>query len=112
MREGDDSCCFVNYQIEDASLRYVGHYGIAEFVICFSNFIITIPLCNIVVLGSKLSNIIDCDTEDGISLERALTGKYVRVLMDRSSGRPAAIYHIVKDKCIDLRELKEIGQKQ
>lgn len=93
----------VNEQVKKAGFYYVGHYGVGELRIDFSN-------CRIVINNRRkiydlLDKIFDIDCEDGVYLQD-IEGKYCRIITD-DTFTVIGIQHIIRDDCIDVEELNK-----
>lgn len=101
---------FENKQVEKARTRICGHLHSIEIQLCFNDCIICInPKRNWFSKDGKtmpffdLFECFDMDCEDGADIER-ITGKYCRILFDGCT--PIAIYHIVKNKFVEIKDLQ------
>ena len=110
---------FENAQVKKARTRIIGHTHEICIELLFDNCVIYInPKRSWFadkgkdILGNAQSTmpffdlfeVFDIDCEDGANIED-LTGKYCRLLVEDYST-VVSIYHIIKDKCVLVDDLK------
>ena len=93
----------VNKQVEKAGYYFIGHFCAGQLRIVFDDCQITIPIAARRLIANVLWEVFGIDSENGVYFE-TIKDKYCRVEVDEETDETVALWHIVKNQKVILKE--------
>ena len=92
----------VNKQVEKAGYYFIGHFCVGQLRLVFDDCQVRIPVTARRLIADLLWEVFDIDSENGVYFE-AVKGKYCRVETDEETDEIVALWHIIKNQRVVLK---------